>query len=104
MRTCPICDKRLGPNEEHNISHCAEALGLQLAEARRRVEELEAAQRWIPVDEQLPEELGRYEFLLISTLAGKQHAIIEAYDPSWETISPLITHWRKIVGLEGGEG
>ena len=63
--------------------------------AEARVAELEAAARWIPVEERLPEVRGRYIFGGPSTVSDAFLSTIEYYEPGWGA-SPLFTHWRPL--------
>lgn len=57
---CEFCRAELpSANTQHTIGDCAFFLRDELAAARQRIEELEQAQRWIPVNDRLP-ELNEY--------------------------------------------
>jgi hypothetical protein len=63
--------------------------------AEARVAERDAAQRWIPVGERLPEVKGRYMFGGPSTVSDAFLSTIEYYEPGWG-VSPLFTHWLPL--------
>ena len=75
-----------------------EALQAELDAARARIAELEAARRWVPVGERLPEKRG--EYLVRSHYRDDTFIAICEYDPDligsgWRTVS-WVTHWQPL--------
>ena len=63
-----------------------------------RIAELEAARRWVPVGERLPEKRG--EYLVRSHYRDDTFIAICEYDPDligsgWRTVS-WVTHWQPL--------
>ena len=71
-----------------------------------RIAELEAARRWVPVGERLPEKRG--EYLVRSHYRDDTFIAICEYDPDligsgWRTVS-WVTHWQPLPAAPEVEG
>ena len=92
------------------------AMVSRIAELEERVEELEKAQRWIPVSEQLP---GVYDFVIAHNTHYKNSVVSPAQynhakciwydiqdvrvDGSWEEL-PCVAHWMPLPAPPEGQG
>lgn len=65
-----------------------------LAEVRSDLAALREANRWIPIQERLPEKMGQY--LWLSSPEHGRHTYKEFYDPTWGKPAIPFTHWRPL--------
>ena len=70
----------------------------RLEAANRRIAELEAAQRWISVEERLPEEYEAECEVLTLDVHGGVEGFTASHIPVWNEHHPShkITHWQKL--------
>jgi FtsZ-binding cell division protein ZapB len=68
-----------------------------LCNAEKRVKELEAEQRWISVEERLPEEPGFY-YCHITSKAGEAYERMSFYygKGNFDVLTDTVTHWRRL--------
>ena len=71
----------------------------EIVKLRKRISELEAAQRWIPVTEGLPEAKGYYMAVVVDGFDDSRSVETLRYfgDGDWFTWSDwyVVTHWKE---------
>ena len=72
-----------------------------LEAAEKRIAELEAAQRWIPCSERLPEEYEEEDEVLTLDVHGFVEGFTASHIPAWNEHhqSHKITHWQPLPQL-----
>ena len=64
---------------------------------RQRVQELEEAQRWIPVTERLPEKEGAYQVTREHSITADIFVANDIYSPTFgEYFHPSVIAWREL--------
>jgi hypothetical protein len=110
---CPVCDAEHKSDNDWDSRPLEDALRDRAEAAEKRVAELEAASRWIPVSEKLPEKnkkvllydswSGQIDSGTLRRIDGHDEAIQEGiYE--WDTDGcyyhgdnfERITHWREL--------
>lgn len=126
-KKCPLCDEPAVISHElttTNVVYCGnpacpcnwhgmtEEVWNHRPEEERlqaRIAELEAAlavereaNRWISVEERLPDRPGKYLWAWRRT--SQMIFDISYYEPVWGAVHSTITHWRPIEPPKEGEG
>jgi len=73
---------------------------LEVTDLKSRIAELEAAQRWIPVSERLPEDKKHYMTVVMNCFDGSRDVYRLRYYGngdwfSWSSESNVVTHWKE---------
>ena len=95
-----MCCKRCGANEDRLNGFCSVeceeyySLEEEINALNARIAELEAAQRWIPVSERLPEE--GHKVLVLLTDGAISIDLIYGNDFLYENWVGDITHWMPL--------
>jgi hypothetical protein len=65
-----------------------------------RIAELEAAARWIPVEERVPDYTGKEVYVVVSWHGSQSEARDQiTQNGTWKYAGKLVTHWRPAFPL-----
>lgn len=105
-KNCPDCPFT---KDDHACTHLEMDAAELIVRQAHRIAELEAASRWIPVTERLPNTGDREEIEVLVVINGstkatalffsgktQEDAVFYAYDPIDGTIPYSVTHWRPM--------